>query len=110
VDIMSNEVVPTWRNGRKGVDSIMKRLDRNFVLADLLRTFARYHAWVVHPFILDHAPIFLHLDGNFQRKHYPFKLNFGWIHEVEFSQLVNDVWKDPNFLQESGLQRRLHGR
>jgi hypothetical protein len=44
VDIMSNEVVPTWRNGRKGVDSIMKRLDRNFVSTDLLRIFARYCA------------------------------------------------------------------
>jgi hypothetical protein len=28
VDIMSDVVVPTWRNGRKGVDSILKRLDR----------------------------------------------------------------------------------
>jgi hypothetical protein len=107
VDILSDEVVPTWQNGRKGVDSIMKRLDRTFVSADLLRTFARYRAWVVHPFISDHAPIFLQLDGIFQRKHYPFKLNSGWIHEEEFSQLVNEVWKDPKFLQESGLQRRL---
>jgi hypothetical protein len=107
VDILSDEVVPTSWNGRKGADSIMKRLDRTFVSVDLLRIFARYHAWVAHPFILDHAPVFLQLYGNFQWKNYPFKLNSGWIHEEEFSHIVIEVWKDPKFLQESGLQRRL---
>jgi len=59
VDIFPAEVVPTWWNGRKGEDSIMKRIDMTFVVADMLRKFARYHAWVVHPFISDHAPVLL---------------------------------------------------
>jgi hypothetical protein len=91
VDIVSDEVVPTWWNGRKGADSIMKRLDMNFVSTDLLRTFARYRSWVAYPFILYHTPIFLQLDGIFQCKYYPFKLNYGWIHEEGFSQLVTEV-------------------
>jgi hypothetical protein len=74
---------------------------------DLLGKVDPYRAWVAHPFISDHAPILLQLDGLFQRKFYPFKLNPGWLHEVEFSRLVTEVWKDPKFLQETGLQRRL---
>jgi hypothetical protein len=58
VDIFPDEVVPTWQNGRKGADSIMKRLDKTFVVADLLRKFSRYRAWVAHPFISDHARSF----------------------------------------------------
>jgi hypothetical protein len=79
VDILSDELVPTWRNGRKGADSIMKRLERMFVVADLLRKFARYRALAAHPFILDHALVLLQLDGNFQCKNFPFKLNYGWL-------------------------------
>jgi len=85
VDIISDVVVPTWKNGRKGVDSILKMLNMNFVSMDLLRHVARYHAWVAHPFISDHAPILVQLDGLLQHKFYPFKLNSGWIHKVEFS-------------------------
>jgi hypothetical protein len=51
--------------------------------------------------------VLLQLDGIFQRKNYPFKLNSGWLQEEEFSQIVNEVWKDPKFLQETRLQRRL---
>jgi hypothetical protein len=31
VDISPTEVVPTWRNGRTGVDEIVKRLDMIYV-------------------------------------------------------------------------------
>jgi hypothetical protein len=36
VDVFSDAVVPTWRNGRSVVDSISKRLDRVLVFEDLL--------------------------------------------------------------------------
>jgi len=91
VDILLDEVMPTWQNGRKGADSIMKRLDMTFVAANMLRKFTRYRAWVAHPFISDHASVLLWLDGNFQRKNYPFKLNSEWLQEEEFSQIVNEV-------------------
>jgi hypothetical protein len=49
----------------------------------------------------------LQLDGSSQCKNYPFKLNSWWLYEADFTQIVNEVWKDPKFLQEPGLQRRL---
>jgi hypothetical protein len=42
VDIQPTEVVPTWRNGRSGVDEIQKRLDRVFASDDTLHASARY--------------------------------------------------------------------
>jgi hypothetical protein len=36
VDIQPPEVMPTWRNGRSGVESIQKRLDRVCVSDSLL--------------------------------------------------------------------------
>jgi hypothetical protein len=107
VDILPDALVPTWRNGRVGSDRIMKRLDRVFVATDLLRNLGRYRSWVAYPYISDHALVILQLDGNNQTKAYPFKLNSMWLREDAFSQIVHRVWKDPMFLQEPGLQRRL---
>jgi hypothetical protein len=33
VDVKPSEVVPTWRNGRFGVDGIQKRLDRVYAFS-----------------------------------------------------------------------------
>jgi hypothetical protein len=67
----------------------------------------RYRAWVAMPYLWDHAPIFLQLEGDYQRKNFPFKLNLSWLKEADFSRIVGDIWKDTMFLQEPGLQRRL---
>lgn len=85
----------------------MKRLDRAFVAKYLLRNLCRYHSWVAYPYISDHAPVILPLDGNRQIKNYPFKLNSMWLREDSFSQIVHSVWKDPMFLEEPRIQQRL---
>jgi exonuclease III len=107
VDILPDNVVPSWRNDRSRSESIMKRLDMVFVVADFLRTIGRYRSWVAYPYISDHAPVILQFDLNCHTKAYPFKLNSLWLREDEFSRIVHEVWKDQLFLQETGIQRRL---
>jgi hypothetical protein len=107
MDILPNVVVPTWRNGILGTYNILKRIDRVFIESDFLRTLGRYRSWVTYPYIFDHAPVLLQLDGNNHTKSYPFKLNMMWMIEDEFSRIVHAVWKDQIFLQEPRLQQRL---
>jgi CO dehydrogenase/acetyl-CoA synthase beta subunit len=38
---------------------------------------------------------------------HPFKLNSLWLRDDAFSLIVQEVWNDHQFLQESGAQRRL---
>jgi endonuclease/exonuclease/phosphatase family metal-dependent hydrolase len=59
VDVAPAEIVPTWRNGRSGDDSIAKWLDRIYVAEDLIASTLRYRTWVQFPFLSDHAPVFL---------------------------------------------------
>jgi len=80
-------------------------LDRHFVSSDLLGKVTGYQAWVVLPFVLDHVPIILQLDGAYQQNCYPFKLNSGWLREEEFSRVVKEIWHDPKFIQEIDRQR-----
>ena len=63
MDIFSDELMPTWRNGSMGSDCILKRLDRAFLASNMLRIVGRFRLWVAYPYIFDHAPIFLQLDG-----------------------------------------------
>jgi endonuclease/exonuclease/phosphatase family metal-dependent hydrolase len=58
IDIVPGKLVPTWRNGRVGANSIAKRLDRSFISEDLLASVGVYRAWVEFPYISDHAPIY----------------------------------------------------
>jgi endonuclease/exonuclease/phosphatase family metal-dependent hydrolase len=69
VDVAPAEVVPTWRNGRSGVEGIAKRLDRIYVVEDLITSSCRYRAWVEFPFISDHAPVLLQLGEGLLRQH-----------------------------------------
>jgi hypothetical protein len=107
VDILPEALIPTWRNGRQGVDAISKILDRHFVLMNLLEKVARYRAWVALSFVSHHTPIVLELDCVQQQRHYPFKLNPSWIGEEEFTRLVTEIWQYSNFFQEIGRQCRL---
>jgi hypothetical protein len=61
VDIVPNEVVPTWRNGRSGRDEITKILDRVIMSEDMVTSVGRHRSWVDYPYISDHAPIFYRL-------------------------------------------------
>jgi hypothetical protein len=62
---------------------------------------------VVYPYISDHAPIIFQMDLVPVSKNYPFKFNPLWLMDVEFSSLVNKVWKDEKYLFGRGHQRRL---
>jgi hypothetical protein len=110
VDIPPAEVVPTWRNGRIGVEEISKRLDRVYVSEDLISSSVRYRSWVDYPFISDHALVLLQLGLSSSTVAHPFKLNPTWLREDTFSTLVQEVWNDHQFLQEEGAQRRLVGK
>jgi endonuclease/exonuclease/phosphatase family metal-dependent hydrolase len=57
VDVKPSEVVPTWRNGRLGVEGIQKILDRVYASAALLNESAFFRSWVELPFISDHVPV-----------------------------------------------------
>jgi hypothetical protein len=107
VDILPDVVVPSWRNDKLGSNSIMKRMDRVFVMAHFSRTIGRYRSWVAYPYISDYVAVMLQRDGKCHYKSYPFKLNPLWLREDVFSRIVHVVWKDQIFLQDTGLQRRL---
>jgi endonuclease/exonuclease/phosphatase family metal-dependent hydrolase len=107
IDIQPTKLVPTWRNGRFGIEAIAKRLDRCLVSEDLLSSVGIYRSWVEYPFISDHAPVLVQLEIPPFYKAYPFKLNSHWLHEKEYMALVHKIWKDPIFLTEVGRQRRI---
>jgi hypothetical protein len=107
VDICPDRLVPTWRNGRQGSQAIAKRLDRCLLSDSLLISKEFYRSWVEYLFISDHAPIIFQMDLVAVNKNYPFKFNPLWLMDVEFSSLVNMVWKDEKYLTEEGFQRRL---
>jgi hypothetical protein len=81
IDIQPEKVVPTWRNGRTGVDSIAKRLDRFLISEELLTSVGLYRSWVEYPYVSDHAPVILQLEITPLFKAYPFKLNSQWLLE-----------------------------
>jgi hypothetical protein len=59
VDIHPLDIVPTWRNGQTGSDSISKRLDKVLMAEELCTYYQGYMTWVHYPFLLDHALVFL---------------------------------------------------
>jgi hypothetical protein len=93
-----------WRNGRTGVDSISKRLDRVLLSEDILASVGLYRSWVEYPFVSDHAPVLLQLEITPLFKAYPFKFNSQWLSEKEFNCIVHSVWNDQKFLKEEGKQ------
>jgi hypothetical protein len=106
VDVVPAELVPTWRNGRSGVDGIQKRLDRVYVSEAILNESARYRSWVELPFISDHAPVIFQLDYGFKPVAYPFKFNPVCLKDETFGDLVQAVWSTQQDSEE-GAQRRL---
>jgi hypothetical protein len=107
VDVMPAVLMPTWRNGRRGVEEIQKRLDRVYVSEALLSEAARYRSWVELPFISDHAPVILQLDYGYKPVAYPYKFNPACLKEESFCDLVRVVWGTQQEAEEVGAQRRL---
>jgi hypothetical protein len=106
VDLVPDDVVPTWRNGRTGGAGIAKILDRILAVESLLNDEGRYRSWVELPYVSDHAPMIAQFDLLQFLVAYPFKLNPSWMAEEEFSTIVKEVWKDTGFLVESDIQHR----
>jgi hypothetical protein len=107
VDVKPAVLMPTWRNGRRGVEEIHKRLDRAYVSESLLCDVARYRSWVELPFVSDHAPVILQLDYGYKPVAYPFKFNPTCLQEESFCDLVRVVWGTQQEAEEAGAQRRL---
>lgn len=91
VDVASDVLVSTWRNGRTGDAYIVKRLDHILVAEDLLSAVGSYRSWVELSFISDHAPVVAQLDFTQSRVVFTFKLNPTWMEELDFKQTVNVV-------------------
>jgi hypothetical protein len=49
IDVKPTKLVPTWRNGRTGVEAVARRLDRCIVAEDLLLEVGVYRSWVEYP-------------------------------------------------------------
>jgi hypothetical protein len=107
IDIKPNKPVPTWRNGRRGLEAVSRRLDRFLVSEDLLLDLGLHRSWVEFPYISDHAPVLLQLVVQPAFKAFPFKFNDQWLGEKEYTDLVFKVWTDPVFLTERGKQKRI---
>jgi hypothetical protein len=90
-----------------GLEAISKRLDRFLLTEDLALQDGRIRTWVDNPYFSDHARSFYNWILNRFLKAFPFKFNSSWLLESDFNTIVLDVWKDPNFLTELDLQKRL---
>jgi endonuclease/exonuclease/phosphatase family metal-dependent hydrolase len=110
VDVKPSEVVPTWRNGRFGVDGIQKRLDRVYASEALLNDSALYRSWVELPFISDHAPVLFQLDYGIKYVSYPFKFNPVLLKDESFGELVREEWSTQQDSLGEGAQLRLVGK
>jgi hypothetical protein len=108
IDIQPERIVPTWRNGRTGADSIAKRLDRILISEDILNSVGLYRSWVEYPFVSDHAPVLLQLEITPLYKAYPFKLNSQWLYEKDFNSIVHKVWNDQKYLSEGGKTTKVN--
>jgi hypothetical protein len=97
VDVAPTYMVLTWRNGRMGESSISKRLDRFFMVEDLIGPTMRYRSWVESTYISDHVPIFLQLDIDIPKNVHPFKFNSVWLRDKSFTNLTREVWLDIHF-------------
>jgi hypothetical protein len=84
-----------------GPNAIARRLDRFLVAEDLHFSNDLPVTWVEHPYISDHAPIFLQLRTTVRFAQLPFKFNQDWLLEADYNDLVAAVWRDPCFLTES---------
>jgi exonuclease III len=102
IDLVPEKVLPTWKNGRTGVDQIAKRLDRFLILEEFLSGVGIYRSWVEYPYISDHAPILLQVELLLIFKAYPFKLNPQWIMDQEFVLMVQALWNNAKYLEEEG--------
>jgi hypothetical protein len=101
VDFPPDVLTPTWRNGRVGLESITKRLDRFFISESLATVDGQDQILGGHsPYLSDHTPIFLQFGSPAVHFSYPFKLNSCWLVEEGFIAIVNVVWKDPIFQLE----------
>jgi hypothetical protein len=81
VDVEPQKLIPTWRNGRGGMEYIAKILDRFFLSEDLLMSRIRYRSWVCNTKILDHMPVILQVDNEFRKVSYPFKFKSVWLED-----------------------------
>jgi hypothetical protein len=59
IDVIPNNPLPTWKNGRAGAESISNRLDRFYIVEELLASSQKYRSWVKLPYLSDHALICL---------------------------------------------------
>jgi exonuclease III len=94
VDVKPAELLPTWRNGRQGSDSIAKRLDRFLVSDEVISPARSSRAWVNLPFTSDHAAICLQIGMGRFGKGQPFIFNPLWLKEISFNSLVRSTWED----------------
>jgi len=92
VDLALCPLKPTWRNGREGVDGILKRLDRFMLNQVFMRERYRSRSWVINSIISDHNLIFLQVEGSDLLAKYPFKFHHAWLKEVDFKELVVTNW------------------
>jgi len=107
LDVKPHSLVPTWRNGRSGLEAISKRLDR-FLVAEAFLTSSIYPtSWVEFPFVSDHAPIVLKLMPPALHRATPFKFNYHWLLSEEYTDMVHRVWTNDCYLAEVDPQRRL---
>ena len=63
MDITPIDSAPTWCNGKSGTKEITKRLDKIYMVEDLIKVVGRHQSWVAFPFISYHAPVLLQLDN-----------------------------------------------
>jgi hypothetical protein len=107
LDIRPTVLSPTWRNGRMGLHSLARRLDRYFVAAELLASTGPISSWVESPFFSDHAPVILQLRLTEPPNPAPFKFNHSCLAMADYIELVKATWTDQLFNTDHNPQTRL---
>lgn len=106
IDVAPSPFLPTWRNGRKGLDAVAKRIDRFLIHENLYSGLDYCCSWVENVHISNHMPIMLKMGVNGDRTSYPFKYCPIWSNDRSFIHLVKQHWDNFSVsFQGSSLHR-----
>ena len=92
VDINRSGLQFTWNQKPRGLDGILKKIDRIMANIEFLDLFAGAHA-IFQPYrVSDHSPAILHIPTMCKFKPRPFKFSNILVQNSRFKQQVKECW------------------
>jgi len=93
VDVVPENMCPTWDNSRIGQAYIAKRIDRVIMHVSIYAKMGTPVLSIGSDHISDHRPIFLKWREKVRRLGYPFKFNRVHLTDPSFNDKISNKWK-----------------